>query len=615
MAGTINLKFQISNFKLNLGAYLLPFAFCLFTIHPSHAQYFTSKNYPKKYFRNPLAIPLELSGNFGELRRDHFHMGLDIRTQQKENLPVFAAASGYISRIKIERFGYGRAIYITHPNGFTTLYAHLNNFFPTLNEYVKAKQYKDEKWEQDFALPPNKFIVGKGQQIAWSGNTGGSQGPHLHFEIRDKKGNNQNPLLFGFAIKDVLPPLVYKLFYYNRTGSIYSTKALPIPIEGKKNNYTAIDTVVSINSPKISFGITAEDITNSSPFKFGIYQAELWIDDTMKSAFQLNDFPYESSRYINASIDYSARYTKGNYIQHLSKLPGNGTSIFANIAGDGVITINDTNVHKAEIYIKDVVGNTAVVNYKFRYVDSLNVPIKPPPAAMVMLPQQENELIKDDIKLNFSSRAFYDTVLLGYAKEESKNTNAISATHQLCCYDIPVHNYYSIAIKKTISIADSLKDKTLMQLTSNGSSEAVKGSWEGDWYEASFNRLGNVVLIIDTTPPTIKPIGWADGETFANTKEIRLRIVDDETAIQNCRAELDGSWLLFARKDNEYIYTFDEHCTLGWHTLKLIAEDEAGNTTIQSFTFEKKQPKPTKSGKKVLGKKAKPKNNGTKRRR
>ncbi len=592
--------FHPSLFKKHRFFLLLIFYFSFSTFHFAQAQYFTSKNYPKNYFRNPLGIPMQLSGNFGELRRDHFHMGLDIRTNQKEDYPVFAAASGYVSRIKIERFGYGRAIYITHPNGFTTLYAHLNDFYAPLNQFVKSKQYKDEKWEQDIVLSPNKFKVFKGQQIAFSGNTGGSQGPHLHFEIRDKKGNNQNPLLFGLPIKDALPPLIFKLFYYNRVRSIYNTKAQLIPIDGKKNRYQAIDTVVNISSPKMSFGITAEDITNSSPFKFGIYQAELWIDEEMKSAFQLNDFPYESSHYINGSIDYSARYTSGTYIQHLSKLPGNKISIFANIEDNGVVSISDTNIHNAEIYVKDVAGNTATVNFKFKYIDSLNLPINIPKPTMVMLPLQENEFAKDDIKLNFSSRAFYDTVSFMYSSTISKNTNAISAIHDLCCYDIPVHNYYNIAIKKTKPIADSLKTKVLMQLTANGYSEAVKGEWEGDWYEASFNRLGSIALVIDTIPPTIKSIGWADSATFANAKEIKLRIVDDESEIENFRAELDGIWILFSRKDNDFIYKFDDYCTQGWHTLKIMVDDQAGNTSTQLYSFEKRQSKPTKQTKKVL---------------
>jgi murein DD-endopeptidase MepM/ murein hydrolase activator NlpD len=145
------------------------------------------QDYPQNYFRNPLNIPMELVANFGELRANHWHMGLDIRTQQKQNLPVHAAAEGYITRVKIEPGGFGRAIYINHPNGYTTLYAHLNNFFPALEQYVKAEQYKLESWQVELEIAPNLFPINKGSFIAYSGNTGGSQGPHVHFEIRETK--------------------------------------------------------------------------------------------------------------------------------------------------------------------------------------------------------------------------------------------------------------------------------------------------------------------------------------------------------------------------------------------------------------------------------------------
>src|SRR5215216_4132705 len=180
------------------------------------------QGYPQNYFRNPLNIPMQLVANFGELRANHWHMGLDIRTQQKVNLPVYAAAEGYIARVKIEPGGFGRAIYINHPNGYTTLYAHLNNFFPALEQYVKTEQYKLESWEVELEIPQNLFPVSKGSFIAYSGSTGGSQGPHVHFEIRDTKTDEcLNPLLFGFPIADVVPPTISRLAMYDRNRSVY----------------------------------------------------------------------------------------------------------------------------------------------------------------------------------------------------------------------------------------------------------------------------------------------------------------------------------------------------------------------------------------------------------
>ena len=239
-------------------------------------------NYPQNYFRDPLNIPIQLASNFGELRQDHFHMGLDIRTQSRENLPVFAAAGGYVSRIKIEKYGYGKAIYITHPNGYTTLYAHLNFFYNALEKYVEDKQYKDESWEQDFTLPENLFPVTKAQFIANSGNTGGSQGPHLHFEIRDTKtGNNINPRLFGLPVPDTKPPVLFGLYWFDRRYSVYNVQPQQISITHKNNVYKATSAVVEVGSPVITLGFRAEDLTNNSPFKFGVYHASLSIDDSL----------------------------------------------------------------------------------------------------------------------------------------------------------------------------------------------------------------------------------------------------------------------------------------------------------------------------------------------
>jgi murein DD-endopeptidase MepM/ murein hydrolase activator NlpD len=207
--------------KVILHKPFLFFYFLLFALSTS-AQIFPAKSYPQGYFRYPLDVPIALAANFGELRPDHYHMGLDCKTEKRQNLPVHAAADGYIAKIKIEPFGFGRAIYINHPNGLTTLYAHLNNFFPALEKYVKEQQYEQESWEVFIDIPAGFFPVKKGDFIAYSGSTGGSQGPHVHFEIRDTKTDKVlNPLLFGFALKDNIPPAILRLAVYDRTISTY----------------------------------------------------------------------------------------------------------------------------------------------------------------------------------------------------------------------------------------------------------------------------------------------------------------------------------------------------------------------------------------------------------
>lgn len=578
----------------------------LFIAGQAFSQYFTSKTYPQGYFRNPLGIPMELSGNFGQLRSDHFHMGLDIRTKQKENFQVFAAAEGYISRIKIERFGYGRAIYITHPNGYTTLYAHLNNFYDTLNKYVIAKQYKEEKWEQDFELKPNQFRVSKGQLIAFSGNTGGSRGAHLHFEIRDKQGNNLNPLLFGMPVQDNVAPTINRLFVYDRNYSTYHNPPEQIDISGSEGNYSSKDSIVTIGSNRISFGISAEDLIAKVPFKLGIYQAEVWVDSAAVFAFRINDFSYPNSRYINACIDYEERFSGDAYIQHLSKLPGNHLPVFSSSLGNGVIELNDTLTHHAEITIKDVAGNSSSLSFLFKREGSISVVHVEEPGTSNLAPYREFDMEKEGIKLSFNQLAFYDTVPFRCdVKPATEKT--VSKTYNPCCPEIPVHTYYDASIKLEQQLADTLKNKVLMQLKIGRYDEATKGTWDGDWMNASFNRLGSLQLVIDTVPPTIEFSNLKKDSVFDNETVLLIEATDNLSSIQKFRAELDGHWLMFSRKDNYFIYTFDERCPLGKHELSVYVEDESGNAQKQTISFTKEKPKPkpkpSKKKKKTITKK------------
>lgn len=596
---TLNLKPSTLNL-IPYTIYLLLFLFLL-PFQNLHAQYFPSKNYPNNYFSNPLGIPMQLSGNFGELRKEHFHMGIDLRTNQKENLPVYAAASGYVSRIKIERFGYGRAIYITHDNGFTTLYAHLNNFYDTLHNFVKNKQYAEEQWEQDFELTPNQFKVSKGQFIAFSGNTGGSQGAHLHFEIRDEKGNNINPLLFNFNIEDNKPPIIDHLYYYDRNFSTYTTKPIEITIQKTKAGLRVKDLIVFVNSNNISLGVIARDITNTSPFKFGIYQAEVWVDSSMAFAFRLNDFSYDDSRYINACTDYITNYTTGKNIQHLSKLPGNKLNIFSANTSDGIIELNDTLPKQIELIIKDVAGNSSFLNFILQKKDSLcSTSTNLPTADELLLPNIAGSYNGNNLQLNFNDAAFYDTLPLHitYATNPIKSM-AFSHEYSFNPH-MPVHNDYQLSIDLLQNIPDSIKNKIVMVLKNKASKYAQLPTWKNNTAIATFNKLGNVELVVDTIAPRITPIAWKNNSTFHNQTQITVQVKDMVSEIKTFRAELNGNWLLFSRKGDLYIYDFDEKCTIGNHVLKFIAEDEAGNISEQTYSFTKGEPIVNKKKKKTF---------------
>lgn len=556
-----------------------------FSIYKLSLSQNASSVYPQNYFRNPLDIPIQLVANFGELRPNHFHMGLDIRTQGRENLPVYAAAEGYISRIKIEQYGYGNAVYVTHPNGYTTLYAHLNIFYPALTDYIKAKQYKEQSWAQDFELPAGLFKVTKGQFIAYSGNTGGSAGPHLHFEIRDTKtGNNLNPQLFGLGITDKQPPVFYKLFWYDRRYSTYQLPGKQIAITKKGTAYTVAGNVVKVNSPVISLGITTEDLNPSTPFKMGIYAATLWMDDSVLNTFKMDDFSYTDTRYLNASIDYSKYIKEKVYVQYLAQLPGNQLKIFDPEVSNGVIIIADTIPHDIKITVKDIYGNTSVLGFKIQLQQPFSNYLFPA-NAQALLPEHENIVTGKNVKVQFSKQAFYDAVPFVLSESAATNKNSASPMIGLHNYTVPVHDLFSVQIKTSLDANNPLKNNVVMQLTSGRSKETAKGKWTGDWMTASFKKLGTVQLLIDTVPPTITPIGWKNGGILSSAKTLTLKCKDDLDDIDSFSATLDGKWLLFSANNDNYTYLFDEHCTKGLHTLTVKVMDIAGNTTTQNFTF------------------------------
>ena len=266
------------------------------------------ENYPKGYFMYPVKAPAGLAANFGELRPNHYHMGLDCKTEKRENLPILAAAEGYISKVKIEPYGFGRAIYIAHPNGFSTLYAHLNDFYPELEKYVREQQYLLKKWNVFLEIPAGKFKVKKGQFIAYSGNTGGSQGPHLHFEIRETATDKVlNPLLFGFPIRDNIPPDLLRLAVYDRTRSTYEQNPKLLPLKKSAGNYTLQTPELTVNADKVSFGITAFDRYLGSTNQNGIFQAVLFDNEKAVLRFSMDNISYDETRYLNAHIDYKTK--------------------------------------------------------------------------------------------------------------------------------------------------------------------------------------------------------------------------------------------------------------------------------------------------------------------
>ncbi|MEO5891976.1 MAG: M23 family metallopeptidase [Ferruginibacter sp.] len=564
----------------------LVFIFLVHTI--SFAQVFPATNYPQGYFTWPVDAKKGLAANFGELRPNHYHMGLDCRTDQKENIPVLAAADGYVAKVKIEPFGFGRCIYINHPNGLTTLYAHLNDFNPGLEKYITEQQYKLQSWKVFLDIPAGLFPVKKGQFIAYSGNTGGSQGPHTHFEIRDTKTDKVlNPLFFGFPLADNIPPDILRLAVYDRNKSTYEQSPKFFSLKKINGVYTTLPRLFVMNTDKVSFAITAYDRYTGSTNKNGISQAVIYDNGAPVCGFRIDSISYDETRYLNAHIDYKLRSSGGSYVQHLSRLPGYPPMVYKDVSGDGVIEIGDDSVHHIKIEVRDAQGNLSVLQFEVQKAAVTGPGLQFDPMAMYQpkefQPGFVNVFENNNISFYLPENALYDSIRFRYNEIIPAKGYPI---YQLHNGNIPVHAMFPIKIKaSTANPGKMVMHRSWQDKNDYEKAAPVTLGKESGWYEASFRAFGNFQLIEDITPPVITPIGIREGMN-AKLNRIAFVIKDNTKELENFAAYLDGKWLRFSNdKGSTFIYKFDEHCPPGAHELKISVEDCVGNRSERVYHF------------------------------
>jgi len=607
---------------------------------------FTPAAYPQDYFRNPLDVPISLAANFGELRPNHYHMGLDIRTQHRENLSVYAAAEGYVARVEIEPAGFGQAIYIRHPNGYTTVYGHLNRFFPALEAYVHEQQYRQQSWQVDLAIPPGLFPVKKGEFIAYSGSTGGSEGPHLHFEIRLTAGDiNLNPLLFGLPVPDRTPPAILRLAWYDRNQGIYEQSPNILPARkmaaspataGVTAAWAISPALLLVPTTRISFAISAFDAQSGSNNPNGIYQAALYENDRPVIGFEMNNISYDNTRNINAHVDYKTRKTGGPFLQQLSFLPGYPFPSIYRIAGtsggvdpaavsggdDGVLDLSDGHRHKIRIDVSDTRGNVSVLKFEVEYrVPSTIVPAsaidrpaigqqagaqpanaqpastqsQAPQPAKRFYPGMVDGLETTDCAFYLGEKSLYDSVTIGstvagYPGSGLSLPGGVSAVYTIGAPWIPLLDPVLVRLRPISP--DSSTDRIVMvrtwgtQGTQGAQLDVRRPEWQQGWASARFREFGNFQLVEDTIAPVITPIGPLADADLSRAARIAIDVKDNLPGLHNFRAELDGAWLCFTNdKGLAFIYKFDEHCPPGRHTLKVTIEDAAGNQTTKEYHF------------------------------
>lgn len=553
------------------------------------AQFFPKPDYPQQTFRNPLDIPILLAGGYGEIRPGHFHEGLDIKTNGKIGYKVYAAQSGYISRIAVSHTGFGHAVYIAHPNGYTTVYGHLHRFFPALDNYVKQKQYEQQSWAIDLSFAAGLFPVKKGDFIAWSGSTGASGGPHVHFEIRDTRSEHPlNGMLFGLDIKDDIPPTVYRLAVYDRSRSIYEQTPKTYNVRPEGGVYSPSPRLLSVGHDKVGFGLQALDKQNNTHNTFGIYREILYDNENPVIGFQLDNIGYDETRYVDAHTDYKTYQETRRHYQLLFPLPGNELPIYYPGGADGSVDVSDGKIHHIRILVKDAYGNTSTVSFDVKK-DPQAAPPAYAPCENTMYADSRDIYENNNVQFFLEPGTLYDSICFRYNEIPVEKAGYYSNIYALSSSDIPLYRSFSLQIKPDRPLPDSLLDKAvIVRQNSRGSGESVAAAtWENGWAKASFRDFGNFSLQVDDTPPVITPLNIQDGADLSKATTISFRIADAKSGIRSYRGELDGKWLLFARKGNTISYTFDAHCSPGAHTLKLTVTDESNNQSVRIYHFKR----------------------------
>lgn len=544
-----------------------------------------SQKYPQDYFRSPVDGRIFLSGTFGELRSNHFHAGIDIKTGGVEGKNIYAAADGWISRVKISPWGYGHAIYIEHPNGYTTVYGHLKELNGAIAEHVEKQQYKRQKFAVDLYLEAHEFPVKKGEIIALSGNTGGSGGPHLHFEIRNTNQEPINPLLFGIEVKDYITPQINAIRIYPAAVNTLinnSSKAKTFKLSGWGKNYQLMNNDTITIEGDFYLGINTYDKQNDSNNKNGVYQIEVWVDSSLYFMQNVEKINFSTSRYINTLIDFDFYKKHQSRFQRTYISPNNELEIYKKIQQQGVFSFNDDSFHQIKYVVKDLKGNESILSFTVlsKLYRNSEEPIK---NDSLFLPNQEYSFENDEVSVFFPRNSLYDTLL--FSASSSKNSNSFNHTiYDIGRVGVGLHKSISVELKN-INIPIELKKKVYIGEYYKKEISPYSAEWKQNNISFKTRDFGQYLILIDSIPPKIQ----LQTKIKPNTEigRLKFKVSDNESGINSYDAWLNGSWILMKwdPKKSTMIINVDQS-QIGNNLLKIIISDEVGNVSRKEINWE-----------------------------
>lgn len=535
-------------------------------------------------FRFPLDIPPDISGNFGQLRSSHYHAGLDFRTQQTTGLPIYACADGFIRRLRIGYTGYGKVIYIDHPNGLTTVYAHLENFFGLTDSLCKIIQYASGDYMFDTIPEPGKFKVRKGEIIGFSGNTGSSRGPHLHFEVRHSESQEAlNPLACGFNVADRQAPVFtgFKIYRENKESLVNGHPSdKDFKVENREGNYRIRKNHVIRAGGRVSLAVEVSDRFDASAFRNGIYSLEAYVNDSLTFRIKFDKFSFEESKRINVHCDYQDRIRLDRDFEKLSILPNDNTQVYDLKPGNGILQCKPGENYRVKVKACDYAGNCSYLNVNL-IGESVGNTIP--------------ELVTDSSKIiHFTKPYVYDNngvrlklpidgVFSDTPLDVIKTKSGIFPEYEVGNRFTPLKKSGEICIEQT--------------LNSNRASSCFivnEGSWlpaltDGKYKCSSFNSFGYAALRVDTISPSIRTVNLGIDKNLYNERSIKVQLTDNQSGVAGWKAWIDDEMYLmeYEQKDN-LLFARVPVMDNGWHVLRVNVWDKAMNTNSlnQRFYYE-----------------------------